>query len=132
MLQDGEKEVVNKLKEEDNNMYLEDVEGGQVLEWVESSGLSKSEAERIQPTYGGYTEVQFATSCGPLACRTILNGLSILGAAGFAAMEYSLYKYINSLYPGKTLKKGGIVFLGSYFNALIAITGVLALYALIP
>lgn len=132
MLQDGKEGLVNEIRDEENNIYLEDVGEGEIVEWIESSGLTKEEAERIQPAYGGYTEVQLATSCGPIACKTAMTGLSVLGAAGFGLMEYVMYKYFKSLYPDKPLKKGGFFIFGSYLNALIAVTGVIILYAILP
>jgi hypothetical protein len=49
----GDHELVDTLFHSNNHIYIKDVNEGPVVEWLNRNGLSKEEAMRIQPTYGG-------------------------------------------------------------------------------
>lgn len=47
----GHKDLVQQVAAENNHVYIEELEDGPVIEWIEQSGLTLEEAARIQPTY---------------------------------------------------------------------------------
>lgn len=49
---DREYELVNEVAKKDNLVYINQITDGPVLEWIQKSGLTQSEAARVQPTYG--------------------------------------------------------------------------------
>jgi hypothetical protein len=132
MLKDGKQDLVNHIKEEENNIYLEDVEKGEIIDWIESSGLTKQEAERIQPSYGGYTEIQFAQTCGPIACQTAIYAFGFLGSLAFGYLEFLSYRFFKKAYPDKPLKRSASILGVSTLNFLTVILGVIIIYAFLP
>lgn len=128
----GKPELVEKISEERNNVYLEDVEDSEITDSINDLGLKMEEAERIQPGYSTTTHATLATTCGPVPCGPALAVISLLGSGAFLAMEYTAYKYIQTLYPEKPLKKTGS-FLGlSVMNGVSAAALILITYALLP
>ena|SRR6185503_11392037 len=47
----GHAELVNLLATQNNLVYIDDVNDGPLISWLERFGLSKQEAARIQPAY---------------------------------------------------------------------------------
>ena len=52
----GRDDLVDTLFNEDNNIYVHDVSKGPLINWLDKNGLTKTEAARIQPTYGNYED----------------------------------------------------------------------------
>ena len=49
----GSKNLVEKLAAENNLVDIGYVSKGSLIKWLKNSGLTKKEAARIQPSYGG-------------------------------------------------------------------------------
>ena len=49
--QSGQQEVVEMVRKTNNHVYVDEINEGPVFDWIKSSGLTKKEAARIQPTY---------------------------------------------------------------------------------
>jgi hypothetical protein len=131
MLADGEDKLVEQIVEEDNFIYLEDVEDGRVLDWIKHAGLTQDEAARIQPSYGSASAV-LAEHCGPIACSTARMGLAVGGGAAFLGLEWLGYRLVGDMFPDNALKRRGAL---AYFTvsnaAMVVALGVFA-YALLP
>lgn len=52
MLCDGQKELVEKVRNTNNHVHLSDLTHGEVLDWIKQSGFTQEEAALVQPTYG--------------------------------------------------------------------------------
>lgn len=105
MFQDGERELVENIVEKDNQVYLEDIDSGPVVDWIEDSGLSKKEAERIQPAYrggGGLTMVN--------PSQELITGTYIFAGLSFLVMEWFAYRFASRTYPDNALKRYGTLF----------------------
>jgi hypothetical protein len=74
-----------------------------VVEWIESNGMTRREAARIQPTYPG--GVEFATTCGPLPCWLAGALASLVGVATAGALEYVGYRLAGGAFPDNALKR---------------------------
>ena len=59
--QSGDREIVKKVAETNNHVYINDISKGPVIDWITKSGLTKKEAARIQPAYGACG--MFGDSC---------------------------------------------------------------------
>lgn len=128
----GYEALVEEISENRNNVYLENVEDDRILSSIQSLGLEKEEAERIQPAYPTTTHTLLASNCGPLSCEIALAAISLVGTGVFLSMEYVAYNYISSLYPEKPLKRYGSFTGISLMTGLITLTSVLTLYAFLP
>src|SRR2546425_1464944 len=51
--QSGNSKLVSLLATQNNLVYVEDVHDGPLLDWLKKSGITKREASKIQPEYGG-------------------------------------------------------------------------------
>ncbi len=129
----GYSSLVEEVAEHNNHVYLEELSGGPVVDWIESSGLSKEEAERIQPNYGSYSHVAaLATNCGSFSCSLALATLSLVGGLAFLGLEWLSYRYARSFYPDKPLKSSGSFIGFSIINVMITTLGVMVFYAFLP
>ena len=83
--QSGHQDLVNIVTRSNNHVYINDIQEGPVIDWIKKSGLTKAEAARVQPTYGG---------CGFGGCAdpifTILSW--VIGSVGFILLEWLSYK----------------------------------------
>jgi len=83
--QSGHQDLVNAVASRNNHVYINDIQDGPVMDWINKSGLTKAEAARVQPTYGG---------CGFGGCAdpifTILSW--VIGSVGFILLEWLSYK----------------------------------------
>ena len=61
----GHGHLVENLAESNNLIRLEDVSGGPVTEWLSTSGLTREESAKIQPTYGHETANSWLFVWGP-------------------------------------------------------------------
>lgn len=130
LAEDGREDLVASVAADDPTLRIEDLEGGQVLEWIESHGLTRGEAARIQPAYP--QPVQFTTTCGAVPCWFAGTLASILAVAGFAVAEYVGYRVVDGLFPENTFKRRSALAYVTVANLLLApLIGLLA-YALFP
>ncbi len=49
----GHQEIVDEIHSTNNNVYINDVTEGSLIEWLKTSGITKEDAARIQPAYDG-------------------------------------------------------------------------------
>jgi hypothetical protein len=47
----GHRDLVKSIARDDNNVYIENIEDGPALDWIQLSGLTQDECARIQPSY---------------------------------------------------------------------------------
>lgn len=132
MLEDGEAELVEEISDTDNTVWIEDVEDGLVLDWIESKGLTKEEAARIQPAYGGSTEIFLAQSCGPVSCSTAQMALGAAGLALFAGLEYAGYRLAGDMFPDNALKRRSLLAYATVMNLFMVPFAMALVYALLP
>jgi hypothetical protein len=52
MQKSGWRKVVEDVAANDNNVYIERIRSGPILDWIRTSGLTQEEAALIQPKYG--------------------------------------------------------------------------------
>ena len=111
--QSGHENLVNQVARTNNNIYINDIHSGPVIDWINKSGLTKAEAARVQPTYG---------PCGDfsLICTRTLVPLIISGVI-FILMEWLSYKFAKSLSIDNKAKRLGAWFYFSVTNLLIAV-----------
>lgn len=130
LVEDGREDLVASVMADDPTLRIEDLEGGPVLEWIESNGFTREEAARIQPAYP--QPVQFATTCGSVPCWFAAALASILAVAGFAAAEYVGYRVVDGLFPENTFKRRSALAYVTVANLFLAPLLGLLLYALFP
>ncbi len=69
------------VAESDNHVYVNNVKGGPVPNWIKQSGLTQKETARIQPTYGhtgGGGDISFLVFILPaLVNVVVVSGLAI-------------------------------------------------------
>lgn len=82
----GKKNIVKKVVKENNNIRIDDINGGPVLDFITKSGLSKKEAALIQPSYGPCG----MAGCPPSVGETWLPW--ILGTLSFLILEWLSFK----------------------------------------
>ena len=71
----GNSSLVDQLETENNLVYIKDVNEGPLIDWLSESGITKKEAQRIQPTYGE----------------------SVLGDHGFSIVFFSFFGLLGGL-----------------------------------
>jgi hypothetical protein len=139
-LADGQRGLVEGVATRENDLRAEDLpedpERGvdehrrQLAEWLDSSGLTREEAARVQPAYP--TEVLFATDCGPVSCAVARALVSTAAVAVFAASEFVGYRLASDLFPENPFKRRGTLAYLTVMNCLLAPLVGVALYALFP
>jgi len=128
---DGRSGLVRAVASADNTVRIEDLDDDHPLvEWVERAGVTRAEAARIQPSYA--TSFQFATTCGPVSCRTAGLAASVAALAVVAALEYVGYRVAGGLFPGNALRRRATLAYLTVLNLLIAPFLAALLYALFP
>lgn len=98
--------------------------------WIEGSGLSRDEVERIQPAYS--VPVEFATTCGPVSCAVAAAFSGLFAASTMAGVEYLAYRFVGDLYPEKPTKRRVAL---AYLTVLVLVAlplVALLVYALFP
>ncbi len=60
----GKSALVNEVARTNNHVYVNDIQDGPVLDWINNSGLTQDEAALIQPSYG---------PCWPDICPPFYN-----------------------------------------------------------
>ena len=139
-LADGERDLVERVAARENDLRVgdlpEDPQQGvsehrnQLADWLDSSGITREEAARIQPAYP--TEVLFATDCGPISCVVARALVSTVALAVFAASELVGYRLASDLFPENPFKRRGTLAYLTVMNCLLAPLMGVALYALFP
>jgi hypothetical protein len=95
--QSGHQNLVNEVARTDNHVYINDIDNGPVLEWINESGLTKAEAARVQPTYACGTSI-WADPCPDPLVQSFSALLPwIVGGIGFVVLEWLSYKIVSWL-----------------------------------
>ena len=103
---------------------------GALAGWAERNGFTPAELARVQPTYPH--SVQFATTCGPVACWVAGAACALVGSAVFAATEWAGYRLVGEWFPAKPLKRRAAFGYATGMNGFLAVFLALVLYALFP
>ncbi|PSP97474.1 hypothetical protein BRC89_11275 [Halobacteriales archaeon QS_4_70_19] len=126
--------VVARTADVANTVRVETTEGtpldGVIDEWAAHNGFTRAELARIQPTYPH--GVQFATTCGPVACWVAGAACALVGSAVFAATEWVGYRLVGEWFPAKPLKRRAALGYATAMNGFLAVFLALLLYALFP
>lgn len=131
LLEAGREDIVDEVMATDPTARIEEVpDEHPLIEFVEENGLTRAEAARIQPTYP--EGVQFATTCGPVACWVAGAVTATVGTAVFAAAEYVGYRVASGLFPDNALKRRGLLGYLTVMNLFLAPFVGLLLFALLP
>ena len=135
----GERDLVERVAASENDLRAEDLCGGgepagghraALCEWLETTGLTRNEAARIQPAYP--SEVLFATDCGPVSCVVARTLVSVVALGVFAASEVVGYRLAGGVFPENPFKRRGTLAYLTVVNCLLAPLAGLVLYALFP
>lgn len=130
LLEDGRADLVEHVAETDPTVRIESLDDGPVLEWLETNGLTRDEAARIQPSYP--YSVEFATSCGPLPCWLAAGLASLVALVAFALAEYVGVRVAADRFPENTLERRSAAGYFTVANAFAAALVAVLLYALFP
>lgn len=135
---DGFGEVTDAIADAEPELRLEDVDAdaaagtndAALTDWIEESGLSRTEVERIQPAYS--VSVEFATTCGPVSCRVAAAFSGLVAASTMAGVEYLAYRFVGDRYPEKpTKRRAGLTYLTTLVLVALPLVALLV-YALFP
>lgn len=121
--QSGYQALVNSVARSNNHVYINDVKDGPVIDWVNDSGLTKAEAARVQPAYGG---------CGFGGCSDpIFMVLSwVIGTVGFILLEWLSYKISSWLALDNSKRRLAAWFYFTINNLVLAVILGFLFYAL--
>lgn len=135
---DANEELTDGIAAVEPGMRVEDVDAdaaagshhAALAYWIEGSGLSRTEVERIQPTYS--VPVELATNCGPVSCRVAAAFSGLVAASTMAGVEYLAYRFVGDLYPEKpTKRRAGLAYLTMLVLVALPLVALLV-YALFP
>jgi hypothetical protein len=134
LLEPDHPELVARTAATANAVRVETAEGtpldGGLGEWAERNGFTRAELARVQPSYPH--SVQFATTCGPVACWVAGAACALAGSAVFAATEWVGYRLVGEWFPAKPLKRRAAFGYATAMNGFLAVFLALVLYALFP
>lgn len=131
LLSDGREDLVADVMATEPTVAVEELpDDHPVIEWVEANGLTRGEAARIQPTYPD--GVQFATTCGPIACWLVGALAATVSTGVFAALEYAGYRVAADSFPENALKRRGFIGYVTVLNLILGSLLALLLFALFP
>jgi hypothetical protein len=134
LLEPDRPELVARTAEAANTVRVETAEGtplaGALDEWAAHNGFTRAELARVQPSYPH--SVQFATTCGPVACWVAGAACALVGSAVFAATEWFGYRLVGEWFPTKPLKRRAALGYATAMNGFLAVFLALVLYALFP
>ena len=82
----GNKELVENIARTNNLVRLEEVNKGPLTEWISTSGLTKEESAKIQPSYCG------SALCNSGVAQTLLT---LIMLSGFFALTLLCFEYTN-------------------------------------
>lgn len=102
--QSGAEALVDTVANNNNHVYINDIQSGPVIDWIKQSGLTQTEAAKIQPTYG---------PCGAMACppthttatTTLWLIVWIISGLGFILLEWLSYKTADWLTQHQPLRR---------------------------
>jgi hypothetical protein len=127
-------ELVARTAAAANTVRVETIEGTPLADsldaWAERNGFTRDELARVQPSYPH--SVQFATTCGPVACWVAGAACALVGSAVFAATEWVGYRLVGDWFPAKPLKRRAALGYATAMNGFLAVFLALVLYALFP
>ena len=104
----GNEVLVNDLAKTNNLVYINDVQKGPLIEWLEESGLTKKEAARIQPGYSGM-------ETGPKHVYNVALIIYLLSLLVLGFINYQLVKWLKV----KKLKQKVITHIYLGINSLV-------------
>lgn len=134
LLDEDHPDLVARTAARANTVRVEAVEGTPLADslaaWAEHNGFTRGELARIQPSYPH--SVQFATTCGPVACWIAGAACSLVGSVVFAATEWVGYRLVGKWFPEKPLKRRAALGYATAMNGFLAVFLALVLYALFP
>ena len=107
----GRVDLVDRIAETRNNAFIAELASDQLLvHWLDSVGLSVSEAARIQPTYGGFPPAEDKSS---VSTHYALASIAVSGAAattmGFNLLRPSTTSGVLGLLLGGAAALTGLV-----------------------
>lgn len=135
---DGRGELTDRIAAEEPCLRVEAVDAdapagshdAALAGWVEDSGLTRREVERIQPAYT--VPVEFATTCGPVSCQVAAAFSGLVAASTAAGAEYLAYRFVGDCYPEKpTKRRVGLAYLTVLVLVALPLVALLV-YALFP
>lgn len=130
-LADGREDLVDAVMASEPAAAIEDLpEDHPLVAWIESTGLTRREAARVQPTYP--EAVDLATTCGPVSCRVARLLAGTVGVAVFAALEFVGYRTVSGVFPDNALKRRSLLAYLTVANLLLAPLLAVVLYSLFP
>jgi hypothetical protein len=134
LLADDQDDLVESIASTTNDVRIEDLNDGPILEWLDANGFTQAEAARIQPAYILFppTGVEFATTCGPVACSTAKLLVSTVALAAFACAEVVGYRLVGDVFPDNPFKRRSTLAYVTVLNLLLTPVVALLLYALFP
>ena len=92
----GRQDLVSEVRQINNHVYINDIQNGPVLNWINQSGLTQAEAACVQPEY---------TPCGFGGCpepdKIYLIISWIISVGSFILLEWLGYKIKISLSANK-------------------------------
>jgi hypothetical protein len=111
--QSGHQDLVNAVARSNNHIYINDIQDGPVMDWINKSGLTKAEAARVQPTYGG---------CGFGGCPDLIFAILpwIVGSVGFILLEWLSYKISSWVALDNSKRRLAVWFYFTINNLLLA------------
>ncbi|WP_254832715.1 hypothetical protein [Haloglomus salinum] len=134
LLERDHPDLVARTATRDNTVRVEAVEGtpleDSLAAWAEHNGFTRAELARVQPSYPH--SVQFATTCGPVACWVAGAACALVGSAVFATTEWVGYRLVGEWFPAKPLKRRAALGYATAMNGFLAVFLALVLYALFP
>lgn len=126
--QSGRADLVAIVQRTNNNIYIEDITEGPVLDWIQQSGLTQVEAAQIQPTYDG---------CGFNGCpdtpgETVLKIVPwIIGGVALITLEWLSYTIVSWLPLYNMPRKVIVWFYLTAYNLMIAFVLGLAVWLIL-
>jgi hypothetical protein len=92
--QSGHQDLVNAVTKSNNHVYIDNIYDGPIIEWINKSGLTKTEAARVQPTYG-----PCGTIDGSCPDQLIVILPWVAASVGFILLEWLSYKIASWITP---------------------------------
>lgn len=100
--QSGRGDLVAGVASTTNNVFINDITGGPVLQWIAQSGLTQAEAARVQPTYA-FEHPEIVPVKDSFRVGIIIAW--IVGAVVFVLFEIVMYKVFRKILTAETSRK---------------------------
>lgn len=107
MERSGRADLVDDVARASNHVYIGELEGGPVIDWIHQSGLTKGEAARIQPAY---CFQYWHPGCPPIAPAPVSSSWHsaiqviplIIGSVELVLLVWMTYRLNSLLSSGRT------------------------------